>query len=149
MSILTNILGGSILDGVGKIIGALKLSPDKRAEFEAAALASQTELAKLELELEAKAEEVFTRRVEAVNATMQAEAKSDSWLQKSWRPCIGFTVIAISINNFVLLPYFHNQGLLPVDIPQTVWGMFMAILGITAYTRGQEKVTKLQNGNGK
>src|SRR5207245_9762820 len=42
-------------------------------------------------------------QIQSINATMQAEAKSESWMQRSWRPTIGFTFASILINNYILL----------------------------------------------
>lgn len=82
--------------------------------------------------------------VQAVNTTMQAEAKSEHWLQWSWRPMIGYTCGVTIINNYVLLPYFVSYGLQPIQIPSEVWMVMMAVLGLAAYTRGQEKLARLK-----
>ena len=148
MKFLADIFGGSLLEGVKSVIGALKLDPAKKAELEAAAIASQVELSRLELELEAKLEEVVTRRVEAVNATMQAEAKSDSWAQRSWRPVVGFTFSAVILNNYVALAYLRPYGLAPVDIPGDIWSAMLVVLGVAAGTRGWEKITRNGTKNG-
>ena len=86
--------------------------------------------------------------ITAVNATMQAEAKSEHWPQYSWRPTIGFTFAAILLNNYLLLPYLKSFGILPLEIPGTVWSAFLVILGAASAGRSWEKVSGKTNGNG-
>src|SRR2546428_4752002 len=76
----------------------------------------------------------------SVNATMQAEAKSEHWAQWVWRPTIGLSFSAVIVNNFILLPYFAKFGLQPIVIPDDVWTAMLVILGAAAATRGWQKV---------
>lgn len=85
--------------------------------------------------------DILLSSINAVNATMQAEAKSEHWMQWSWRPTIGFTFAAVIINNFVLMPYFA-KWVQPISIPAEVWTSMLVILGAAAATRGWEKVSK-------
>jgi hypothetical protein len=125
-----------IIDGALKLINSVvdKAVPDadKRIALKAE-LAAQ--LAKGEFDLEMAS-------INAVNATMQAEAKSEHWMQWAWRPTIGFTFAAVIINNFILLPYI--SGLVPLLIPGEVWSAMLVILGASAATRGWEKVQKIK-----
>ena len=86
--------------------------------------------------------------IQSVNATMQSEAKSEHWPQYSWRPTIGFTFAAILLNNYLLLPYLKSFGIVPLDIPGTVWSAFLVILGAASAGRSWEKVSGKTNGNG-
>ena len=114
---------GKLLDIGGKFI------PDegKRLEFEKAVL------------------DASTRQQEAVNATMQAEAKSEHWMQWAWRPTVGFTFAGVIINNYILLPYFASFGLKPLDIPEGIWSAMLVVLGVAAGTRGLQKWQKEKN----
>jgi len=97
------------------------------------------------MDFESKNQETATKRIEAVNKTMQAEAKSDSWIQRSWRPCVGFTFIALVLNNYFFMAYSIALGakfgltITAIVIPENVWMAMLAILGVSAYTRGKEK----------
>jgi len=83
--------------------------------------------------------------IQAVNTTMQAEAKSEHWAQWLWRPVIGFTFAAVLINNYILMPYFQKL-LVPIVVPDNVWTAMLVILGASAAGRSFEK---WQVGNGK
>lgn len=146
MSVLEDIFKGGaegIFSGVAKAVGAFKADPTKVVELEAAIQQAQ-------ITLQGKLAEADAVMVAAVNATMQAEAKSEHWMQWAWRPFFGFTGAAMLINNYILLPYFSRLGIVPLVVPSEVWLMLMAVLGVAAWTRGQAQVASLnQNGNGK
>ena len=83
-----------------------------------------------------------TEVIKAINETMRAEARSEHWLQWSWRPLVGITFSLMVINNYVLLPYFKSYGLQPINIPGDVWSAMLVILGVAAGTRGLEKIRR-------
>ena len=118
-------LGEAVKDAVS----AFKADPTKVLELEAA-LAQATV---------AYQQTVIT----AVNETMQAEAGSQHWMQWSWRPCFGFTACGVLVNNYILLPYLKPVGIVPIEVPSEVWIMIMAVLGVAAWTRGQENIAKV------
>lgn len=76
-----------------------------------------------------------------INATMREEAKSEHWMQWSWRPLVGFTFAGVIINNYILIPYGKviGLGIQPLDIPSELWGAMLVVLGVAAGTRGIEK----------
>ncbi len=132
MSIISDVFAGGaegILKGVKDVVSTFKADPLELAKLEAAMAQAE---AKLQTDIQA-----------AVNATMQAEAKSEHWMQWSWRPTFGFTGAAILINNYILLPYFAPLGVVAIAVPMEVWMMLMAVLGVAAWTRGQEKISKV------
>jgi roadblock/LC7 domain-containing protein len=110
---------------VAKAVGAFKADPTKLVEFEAAIQQAT---------LKFQADTII-----AVNTTMQAEAKSEHWMQWAWRPTFGFTACAILVNNYILLPYLVHFGVVVINIPSEVWLMIMAVLGVAAWTRGRDK----------
>ena len=102
------------------------------------------ELAKLEFEIHKAEAQLQATLVAAVNATMQAEAKSEHWAQWAWRPTFGFTGAAILVNNYLLLPYFAPLGIVPIAVPSEVWLMLLAVLGVAAWTRGQAQIESVK-----
>lgn len=118
-------LGEAVKDAVS----AFKADPTKVLELEAA-IAQATV---------AYQQTVIT----AVNETMRAESDSQHWMQWSWRPCFGFTACGVLVNNYILLPYLKPVGIVPIEVPSEVWIMIMAVLGVAAWTRGQENIAKV------
>lgn len=82
----------------------------------------------------------------------------EDWMTKKWRPMMAVTYMAINIFDFILGPIlfnllqFHssNQTIVMWQ-PLTLYGgglihiSFGAILGVAAWTRGQEKVASINN----
>lgn len=119
--------------------GAVKGLGEAIKDAVSAFKADPTKVVELEHSLELAVMNTQVQMVSAINATMQAEAKSEHWMQWAWRPTFGFTGAAILINNYILLPYFAKLGIVPIEVPSEVWLMLMAVLGVAAWTRGQEK----------
>jgi hypothetical protein len=89
------------------------------------------------------------------------EQTEESWLKSHWRPLMGYLYMIICFVDFVLFP--ATSMVMPVfykliaslSMDYTAWvsltlqngGMvhlaFGAILGIAAWTRGQEKISKI------
>lgn len=115
-------------NGIGNIISKFKADPTKVLELESA-IAQET--IKFQQSV-----------IVAVNETMRSEAQSEHWMQWAWRPTFGFTACGVLVNNYVLLPYLQPWGVVPIVVPQEVWLMIMAVLGVAAWTRGQEKITR-------
>jgi hypothetical protein len=103
---------------------------------------AQEALYNFELQMRDKDNDV----IKAVNDTMQTEAKSEHWLQWSWRPLVGITFSAVIINNYILLPYFAKAGLQAIQIPSEMWNAMLVVLGVAAGTRGWEKIVNAQQG---
>jgi len=83
--------------------------------------------------------------------------KTERWLQKYWRPMMAMTYMAIIIFDFIIFPIAWSMiqvyGLGEVEIqwaPLTLLsgGIFHAamgaVLGVAAWTRGQEKIERLK-----
>lgn len=86
-----------------------------------------------------------------------AEKKAEDWMTSKWRPMMAVTYMAINIFDFILGPIlynvlqYHNPGqAIGMWQPLTLQGgglvhiAFGAILGISAWTRGQEKVEAIK-----
>jgi hypothetical protein len=84
----------------------------------------------------------ISAQMETVNATMREEAKSEHWIQWTWRPLVGITFSSVIINNYILLPYLKKFGMLSIDIPAELWSTMLVVLGVAAGSRGLEKWQK-------
>ena len=124
--------------------GAVKGFGEAVKDAVSAFKADPTKVMELQASLEAASINMQAATIAAVNATMQSESKSEHWAQWLWRPTFGFTASAMLINNYILLPYFSALGIVPIVVPSEVWIMIMAVLGVAAWTRGQEKIAGKQ-----
>lgn len=139
------IIGDLLNSTVGKVVGKLvdkylppTLSDKEKEEFKLKAM-----------ELALEEEKNIQTQMEIVNKTIQAEIVSGNWFVSSWRPICGYTVALLIINNFIAVPYFKAFGLniVFIEVPPMVWSVLLAVTGISAFTRGWEKVEKVKNGN--
>lgn len=79
--------------------------------------------------------------------------KHEDWMQKKWRPAMGWMYMVVCITDFILYPvlwaiFQQVNGITPVKPwdPLTLQGAGLfhmamgAVLGIAAWSRGQEKI---------
>jgi hypothetical protein len=87
------------------------------------------------------------------------ELFSEDWMTKKWRPMMAITYMMICLFDFIFGPIFYNllqywtlNQSVGMWQPLTLQGggfihiSFGAILGISAWTRGQEKVEAIKAG---
>ena len=130
---------------------ALATNPDAAVKLAQIEKDRQVELQQLVVQAEANRLANDTAAVQAVNATMQTEAKSEHWPSYSWRPfigfCVGFNTAAAAV---VVLGVFgaivtgQQQAAVAVaQLPMVLGslaainGIVMPILGIASYFRGK------------
>jgi len=139
VSVIKDIFTGGaegIFKGLSDLIGTFKADPSE-------VLKLQAELARAQSELTGKIVAAESAAINAVNQTMQTEAKSEHWMQWTWRPAVGFTFCGTIVNNYILYPYFAEFGMMEIEIPEMVWLAMLTVLGAAAYTRGSEKIARL------
>lgn len=75
--------------------------------------------------------------IEQQASVIIAEAKSESWLARNWRPVTMLTFVSIIANNYIIAPYLHAFGATNVilDIPPKMWGLME--LGLGGYVVGR------------
>lgn len=90
--------------------------------------------------------------------TKKIDFETEMWMNRYWRPLIGMLYVMICFFDFILAPilyavysgYFHNN-VIQIWLPLTIQSggivhlSFGAILGVTAYSRGKEKMNALDN----
>lgn len=95
---LTDAFGGSITEGIAKIIQLFKVDPT-------IALEKQTELAEIQLKMQADAAAAASTIVEGQIAVNQAEAASGDKFTSRWRPSIGYICGMALFSNFIVSPF--------------------------------------------
>ena len=135
------IIGDLLNSTVGKVVGKLV---DKYLP------ASMSEKEKVEMELEMQKliieeEKNIQAQLETVNATMRTEAQSDKFIVYAWRPLVVFCFVALICNNFILMFYFVFYVLKQIIIPDGIWSAMLVVLGVSAGTRGIEKMWRNKN----
>ncbi len=124
-----NIPGFQLLGNIGNGIDKLESISDAKKQ-------DLKDTIKQEMAVNNELEGLYLQEQKVVNDTMQSESKSEHWAQWIWRPIVGLTFSLVIINNYVVLPYLHKYGLLPISIPDNMWNAMLVILGATAAGRG-------------
>ncbi len=80
------------------------------------------------------------------------ELTKDDWMQKKWRPMMGWVYMVTCTTDFILFPILWSMLQASVGLPITAWdpitlkgaGLYHvamgAVLGLTAFGRTQEKI---------
>lgn len=138
MGLIDTVLGGGVGKFVQEVVGTFKLSPEARLEVEREIASRAHELAKLDLEMEAKVAEI-------ASSNIRAEAASDSWLAKNSRPLFIF-IGSITIWVNVLIPMISQisgRALPIIEIPEAAYWLYgSGFLGYVG-SRSWEKTQKL------
>ncbi len=119
-----------LLGGAGKIIDNMHTSGEEKMAAQATFMRIQGEILTMVAETESKL-------VDAQSTIIVAEAKSQSWLARNWRPILMLTFNYIIAHNYIFAPMF---GLEIRPIPVDMWQLLK--LGIGGYVGGRtlEKV---------
>lgn len=144
-------LGGPAGAAIGVMIGKA-LGTDATPDAVAAALNpdAMVKLRQIEADLTKAQIGADVSTVQAVNTTMQAEAKSDHWPTYTWRPAIGFAVALNTLAASVIVLAVFIAQIFGVDaheaiaqMPTTLGalaamnGTALPILGIASWYRGK------------
>lgn len=82
----------------------------------------------------------------------------ENWLERKWRPAMGWMYFTVCITDFILFPIIWSAFMARYGDAMDVWdpltlqggGLFHvamgAVLGVAAWTRGQEKIVRYQQG---
>lgn len=91
----------------------------------------------------------------------QSGLPSNDWMSAKWRPAMGWMYMAVCVFDFIIFPIlwtaiqsYDHQGVIGIEWePLTLKGgglfhMAMgAVLGVAAWSRGQEKITAMNQGS--
>ncbi|ACL05668.1 3TM-type holin [Desulfatibacillum aliphaticivorans] len=148
MSILSKVAGL----GIGEIASGLgDLAKDIRAAVTGEL--SQEDKARVEqklLDLQGIAQETGARLFEVQGDIVKAEAQGESWLQRNWRPILMMSIVAIVVNNYLLVPYgqiFFPGSVKVLELPPALWELMK--IGVGGYVVGRtgEKMIKEWKNN--
>lgn len=116
---------------------ALQADPAKVLEFQKAVLDQRVELAKIAAQTQIELRQADSADIAAVNKTLQTEAMGGSWLQRNHHAIESIGTVALVWAVYFVLPLAR----IPVPaIPESAWITLGAILGVTAWQRGQANV---------
>lgn len=77
----------------------------------------------------------------------------ESWIKQYWRPAVAWQYFAVCLFDFIVFPAvslaLRNEPWDPLTLKESgFYHLAMAaIIGVAAWTRGQEKITKILEGS--
>lgn len=132
-SLMRAVTGDGPDTAIDQVADKIAADPALMVALQQAAMEHELNLARLEVE-----------KLAVVNATMQAEAKSEHWPQWSWRPYNGFLFGTSVVLIYFILPALDKT--VP-SVPEWIWMGWAAILGVATWDRGKEKRIKAGDSN--
>lgn len=120
-----------IIEIGSKLIDRIFPDPQQRAQ-------AQLELLKMEQSGE-------IARMTEQSKVIVAEAQSESWLARNWRPLAMMNFIIIIFNNYILAQWLKTFGfpVVIMDIPPKMWDLLEIGLGGYIFMRSAEKAIKI------
>jgi len=134
---ILEVVTGPVTDLISEFVE----DPDERARLEA-----QFQLALLQQE---------TTLVNATRDIVVAEAQSESWIARNWRPITALTFTAILANNYILVPWLRAFGIETIavlDMPPELFTLLTVMIGGYVVGRSLEKTNSginIGGGNGR
>jgi hypothetical protein len=120
---------GEIFGVVGKTVDEFHTSTEEKLEMKAKLLGIQVQVFQQAMDLE-------KAHLEAQRDVIVAEANSESWITRSWRP--------ITMLTFVTLIVLISTGVMDTqalnEVPQKMWSLLEIGIGGYIASRGAEKV---------
>lgn len=124
---------------IGGVVDDLHLSKEEKLNF-------HTLLSQLMVRLH----ELVTAVTAMQAKIITAEAQSDSWLAKNWRPIAMLTFLYIVIHTIILVPLFNLPSVSQAvkDVPAKIWDLLTYGLGGYVIGRSVEKtIDKISLGS--
>lgn len=128
MAPLLAALAGPVIKGLFGIV-------DKAVEDKDAA-------AKIKAEIAARQQDLVQTELKGAIDIILAETRGN-WLQRSWRPLLMLTVIAIIANNYILVPYaamIWPDHVAVLELPDGLWTLLVTGVGGYIVGRSGEKI---------
>lgn len=122
---------------IGSIIGPLFGVIDQAVEDKDAA-------AKLKADIHSKMLSLQESETESATKVLMAELSGGNWLQRSWRPILMLSIVAIVVNNYLLVPYLTLFGLpaTALDLPPELFNLMTVGVGGYVLGRSGEKIMR-------
>lgn len=121
---------GDAIEGITKLAGKFIQDKDKANEFAAKATQQMMEL--------------DSKLVSYQRDIIVAEAKSESYIARNWRPIMMLAFVGIIVNNYMLIPYLQVLGVpfAPMPVPEDMWTLLHIGVGGYVVGRSAEKTMK-------
>ena len=121
---------GELVKSVGGIVDSLHTSDTEKLE-------AQRKLIDLQQQFTLRLAELDSEWAKTQADVIKAEANSQSWLARNWRPLLMLVFTYIIAHNFVIAPIF---GIERTEVPPDMWGLLKIGMGGYIVGRSAEKI---------
>ncbi len=147
LSILASKFGGSA-DDPADLMAKIQTDPQAMVKLKEIEATHDVELQKIAMQRAVGLANADAAQVASVNTTMQAETKSEHWMQWAWRPTCGFALaigflVLIGLIGWICIQSVVTQqpsllGMIPpiLEAFTVLFGSMAAVVGVTAWHRG-------------
>lgn len=133
MNPITSLLSTPLTDlvsGVAGIIDKFHTSGEEKLE-------AQRKLVELERNFTVRMAEIDAQNAKTASEVIVAEAKSESWAARNWRPITMLTFTYIVAHNYIIAPLFALDAL---ALPPNLWDLLQIGMGGYVFGRTAEKI---------
>lgn len=85
----------------------------------------------------------FMQEIQSKAGIIMAEAKGQSWIQRTWRPILMMVFVAIVANNYLVYPYLRiwfPEHVVLLHLPDHMWNLMNIGVGGYIVGRSGEKI---------
>lgn len=125
-----------ILDSLGRIFGVVGDAVDDFHTSDEERLTLKARLLEVQTQVFAQAMELEKEQVRAKAEVLTAEAQSESWITRSWRPIVMLTFCTLIV--MIAFGWMDTEAL--NDVPTKLWSLMQIGIGGYIASRGAEKV---------
>ena len=128
------------------VVAAITADPNATVKLQQIAADHDVALKQMTMQMAQAELASDTAQIQAVNQTLQADARGDSWLQKNHHAVESLMAVSLVISIYFLLPLLK---IAVPEVPGDAWLMLGAILGINNWKRGDvNKQLAVNQGQG-
>lgn len=130
-------MGIPILSAIGNILNPIRGIIDDVTTSEEEKLSMKAALMTIEAELSGKMLDYESALASEQAKNIRAEAGSQSWIARNWRPITMLVFVYIIAHNYIIAPIF---GLVALEIVPDMWSLLKIGLGGYVVGRSAEKI---------
>ena len=131
---------------IGKVLGKAGDIVDQVVEDKDKAKAIKAELTLAGMNIDT---DEYKTELQSATQIILAEANSQSWLAKNWRPLLMLCCILIIANNFIIFPYLSLFTAKTVILELPIWLYDLMKIGVGGYIGGRTLEKGLEIWKGK
>lgn len=135
-----------------QVMERIAQNPELFAELKVHAINAEVELEREQTKRIQSENQTEIETLKTVNETMRAESVSESAAQRGWRPfngyMFGITLFCDYFISQIVMAVIDPEKFVWVHVPTGVYMLWTGLLGVTATSRGVEKLGKVKAQNG-